>query len=198
MCSFDLVNFTSGDVDNTWITTDFTTFENAFDTFWTSVKPYVHSSHSLVEYRWYRMAFSDIDDPKPFVPSGTPVRSTAKAVPGTYTTTGAPYQVAMSVTEKTAWAKHWGRFYLPGVGAGNFSSDGRFTSAICTSVANATQALYNTLAAAQIYPAVPVTQIDKASARVLLGVNEIQVDDVPDVVRRRRPKRASARTIRNT
>lgn len=199
ICTFDFINITSGDIDTTWITSDYTSIETAFDTWWTSIKPYVHSNHSLVEFRWYKQRFNSVDNPKPFSPAGPPQRVTTRNVPGTYTTTGIPYQVAMSVTERTAFPKHWGRFYIPGVGGGNFDSAGRFTTASITSVANATQTLYNaTVSGPGAYPVVPVTQVDKVAVRALLAVSEVSVDDVPDVVRRRRPKRVSARQVRNT
>lgn len=197
--TFDFLNITSGDVDNTWITSDYTSLETALDTFWTSIKPYVSTEHSLVEYRWFRQRFNDVDNPKPFAPAGPPQRVTARAVPGT-SAAAVPYQIATSVTERTAIPKHWGRFYVPGTGAPtNLAGSGRFTSSILTGFANATQTLYNSaVSSVGAYPVVPMTQLDKAPIRALLAVNEIAVDDIPDVIRRRRPKQVSARQVRNT
>jgi hypothetical protein len=45
---------------------------------------------------------------------------------------------------------------------------------------------YGALMAAEFFPVVPVTQVDKLASRGLLTVQEIQVDNVPDVIRRRR------------
>lgn len=199
VCTFDFLNITSGDVDNTWITSDYTTLETALDTWWTSVKPYVSAEHSLVEYRWFRQRFNSVDNPKPFAPAGPPQRVTTRAVAGT--SSGAvPYQVAASVTERTAIPRHWGRFYVPGTGAStNLAGNGRYTSALITALANATQTLYNSaVSGVGAYPVVPMTQLDKTPIRALLAVDAIAVDDIPDVIRRRRPRAVSARQVRNT
>jgi hypothetical protein len=104
-------------------------------------------------------------------------------------------QVAMSVTEKTAFPGHWGRFYLPLSGGSDFTSTRRFDTATVDSVANAVGACYATLQTAEFFPVIPVTQVDKTPARGLLQVTDVQVDDVPDVVRRRRLSQTTYRKV---
>jgi len=48
------------------------------------------------------------------------------------------------------------------------------------------------------WPFVPSTQADGVLAPAMLGISEVQVDDVPDVVRRRRPRQTSYRKQYNT
>jgi hypothetical protein len=55
--------------------------------------------------------------------------------------------------------------------------------------------LYSGLAGSDFQIAVPVTSIDKVDARVLLNVTSVQIDDIPDVIRRRRPKFAALRVV---
>lgn len=190
---FDLVNITGGNVDNSWTTSDYTTCEALFDTWLTAVKVYTASYGTYSEYRWYTHQFNDPDTSPAIMDAGPPARVTAKAVVGTGGTSAAP-QVSMSVTEKTAWPRHWGRFYMPfssvAMGTGM-----RFSTAAIDAVANATSTLYSGLATAEFFPVVPVTQIDRSPARALITVNQIQVDDVPDVVRRRRPRNTTYRKI---
>jgi len=45
--TFDLLNITSGQDDPTWTTSDFTTAEGLFDTWWTSIKTGISPKHTL-------------------------------------------------------------------------------------------------------------------------------------------------------
>jgi len=42
---------------------------------------------------------------------------------------------------------------------------------------------------------VPTTQVNGVASRQLLGIAKIQVDNVPDVVRRRRPRTTTYRKV---
>jgi hypothetical protein len=193
--SFDLLNVTASAPDPTWITADYTTCETALSTFWSSHAANMHTGHQVVQYRWYRMAFRPMTDPKPLAISGPPQRITTVSHLGS-STAQSPFQLALSVTERTAIPRHWGRMYLPCVaGSGTMDNFGRWLSAVRTAVATNTELLYETLAAAGFHPVVPVTQIEKQPARGLLGVTEIAVDDIPDVQRRRRPRTVLARSV---
>jgi hypothetical protein len=48
--------------------------------------------------------------------------------------------------------------------------------------------LYSALATAELFPVVAVTQVDKAPSRGLLTIDKVTIDDIPDVIRRRRPR----------
>jgi len=185
-CTFDLSNITGGALDTTWTTTDFTTCESKFDTFFNDWITYMDNQCRVTEYRWYQMQFNNYGVTEPFQQTGPPVRVTSKSFTGTMATVQAP-QVAMTVTEKTAFPKNWGRFYLPVPSASQLDVTRQFKNATVDAVATITQTLYSTLMAADFQPTVPITQTHKDPNRQLLTVNQIQVDSVPDVQRRRRP-----------
>lgn len=202
-CTFDFVNITGGNVDTSWVTTDYTTIEAAADIYFDVVRGLQSSGHVLVFYKWYVMQFADPMLPnRRFLPTGPPVRITPRNKPGL--TTGAlPYQVALSVTERTAIAKHWGRHYLPGISESMTSGEeGRWAASVTSSIANACHAFFETCASAELFPVVVSTQAQvnapPAPADLggsLLGITHIQVDDIPDVIRRRRPRQAAVRSI---
>lgn len=191
--TFDIANITGGSLDSTWSAGDYTTVEGLFDTYWTALKPKISTLYSVAEYRWYKRSFTALpsapippgDRDKPFVDGGPPEKVTTKSIAGTGVNIMPP-QVAISVTEKTAWPKHWGRFYLPGPDAMLLTTAGRLSSSSVTSILTPTSALFSGLATAEFPVVVPVTQLNKDPARLLLTVNQIQIDDVLDVIRRRR------------
>jgi hypothetical protein len=125
----------------------------------------------------------------------------------------------MSVTEKHGGLqRNWGRFYLPGGVTGgaqaNLDDYGRFASGALTVYADALDTMYQAWLAASLpavvyLPALPersptasepryVTKgtfaARAASART---VDQIQLDDVPDVIRSRRFDRANLRVLRD-
>lgn len=193
--TFDLLNITSGSADDTWTTTDFTTAESKFDTMFAAIASGLSPKLTVSEYRWYRKTFAPAGTvypdgkPKYFADSGPPARVTPKAIVGTGPgTQQMPYQVAISVTEKTSLAKHWGRFYIPNPGMSMFDAFGRV--AATTFVQTPVQVCYAALADAELFPVVP-----SGAHSSLLSVTQIQVDDVPDVQRSRRPKTTLVRTV---
>lgn len=192
----DILNVTDGDPDDTWITGDFTTAETALNTFFGVVMGDVPNTHTLLDYRWYAMHFNPDTSVKPFADSGPPVRVTSRNVTGTVTGTYQPYQLAQTVTWLTPHRKHWGRMYLPAPSPALIDNRGRFTSGKCVALANAADTLVGALQAAQLFPVVPITQIDKAPFRALSNITGIQVDDIPDVQRRRRARQANIREKR--
>jgi hypothetical protein len=198
---FHLVNITGGAVDTTWTAGDFATVKAASDTLATALKPLMATSHTIVQYRGYRRFFNSAD-PGPglrtagagaFLDAGAPVYVMDVSSAGT-AASNFPYQVSATATLKTAWPRHWGRIYLPGA---SFSIDGfgRIPAAFRVSYANAVKAFVSTLADSEFLVCVPVTQLEKATFHALLGVDQIVVDDVPDIQRRRRPKNVLARTV---
>jgi hypothetical protein len=171
---FDFLNYTGGTPDDSWTSGDYTTVEAYLATWWASVKPYVMTNVSLREIRWYR-AGPGIVAPNPAE------RVHAVGVAGTSASQKLPQQVACSITLRTAVRRSWGRTYLPALTTTFLASDGSFTSSAIDAVANATGTLA-TSAAGGDFPLVVVSKHLSA----LLHVEQIEVDDVPDIIRRRR------------
>lgn len=195
--SMEFVNITSGDVDTSWTSGDYAALESLLDTWYAAVDNHISADFELVDYRWYRRAFADpMSTNHRFAESGPPERVTVKGTNGALVGTPLPFQVAATVTEKTSVPGHWGRFYMPGLCAESTDTGyGRLDSGYRTAVANATAQLYNDAQEAEFFPVVAVTQVNKVLSPALLGVTEVQVDDIPDVQRRRRAREAEARTI---
>lgn len=196
----DLVNITGGALDTSWTAGDFSAVDSALDTFTTAIRPYQANTHTLHSYRYYGMGFNDADpgpsdlNPKqqrPFADTGGPVYVIGKSGTGTATATH-PYQVAATITLKTGWPKHWGRIYIPGA-ALPLDPGARWGGSQMQTVANAMFDLNDDLAAAGFLLTVPVAQVNKQRYHALLGVNSIVMDDIPDVVRRRRPREVKQR-----
>jgi hypothetical protein len=103
-----------------------------------------------------------------------------------------PPQIALSVTLKTTVRRSWGRFYLPTIGiAGNLA--GRPTSAVVDSTAVAWRDAFNACQAAGLSPGVlgsyetgTIIPTVKERHPRFLGLRVVQVDNVFDVIRRRR------------
>ena len=158
------------------------------------------NTHTLVEYRWYRMAFRNpITEQQRFAERGAPEAITPRGVAGSLSTSGeAGYQMATSVTFKTAARRHWGRMYLPGLDSGNLDTTGRLATAYVDNIANAYDTCFGALHAAGVVPFVPSTQVDNQLGAAAVSITEIQVDNVPDVIRKRRPKQTTYRKQINT
>jgi len=195
LCTFDFVNITSGTIDTTWTTTDYTNIETALSTMFTTLAPGQSPKLTLSSYRWYRKQFAPPGSsypsgaPRYFVDSGPPLRITPKSIVGTGSgTQQVPFQVALSVTEKTPLPKHWGRWYYPSPGMSMFDAFGRIANPAFVSAPAATA--YGACADAELFPVVPV-----GKSQALLGVTQIQVDDIPDVQRSRRAKTTLVRSV---
>jgi hypothetical protein len=195
--TFDIVNITGGGIDVSWTEGDYATVDGQLDALVTGWATNMGSNFRCVRCAVYRMQFTVLPpsgtalaDDKPFVRSGPPVRDRALNILGS-ANAGLPSQISVTATEKTPYAKHWGRNYLPFPSQATVALDGHILPAVVDGIATNYEAHYGSLQANEFYPVVPVTQIDKQPARGLLGVNAVQVDDVFDVQRRRRLKNAS-------
>lgn len=207
--TFHHLRLSGGSPSDAWGAADFDAVEAAFDAKWTTMKPWHRSNLSLAQYRWYK-AGPAIEPPQ------EPVRVVDRAVPGTAADAsypgGIPPQVAVTVSEKTATRRHWGRYYWPqpaycksgGLLANvTFSSGGRFASPLLTDLANAADTFYEACRTANVPVVVysqakPVRQTAQekrdnvtpgslaAQGALAITVDNIQVDDVPDVMRSRR------------
>jgi len=196
--TFDILNWTDGGVDTTWNTADYTTCEGRLDTFWSSIASNCQQAgSSLVQYRWYVRRFAtEMGATHRFAETGPPVRITTKSTSGLAGGSMLPPQVAISVTERTPWPKHWGRIYIPGISSACLSSTepGRIDSTKRAAVGTAADALWSGLYGDEFPVVVPVTQVDKQFTKILLNVTDIAVDDVFDVQRSRRAKQVNARS----
>lgn len=197
--TYDIVNMSDGNLDTSWTDADFVTCETHFDRFHVDLAAAMTNTHTVDQYRWYKMQFNPLTLSEPFVPSGAPVRVIEKNMVGSSPSFPLPFQVAMSVTEKTPLRKHWGRVYLPGMsGAQLASAHGRWDSAKLATMANSVQNLHEDLNDDQFIPHVPVTQFNGQPVRSLYGIDKIQIDDIPDVIRSRRARSVNLRVIRPT
>jgi hypothetical protein len=181
------VNTTGGDLDTTWTTADYVAVESAVQNFWTTIGASISSGVRLVEHRWYPYG-PGVHSPNP------PRRITTIATPvlGSGTDTH-PHQVACTVTLRTPLRKHWGRIYLPFIGQA-VSTGGQYSAATIGGVGDATRAMFLTPQTSQgITPVV----WDR-NRNVALSVTQLEVDSVPDIIRRRRPRTTQARYILST
>jgi len=195
-CGFDILNITGGLPDYTWTTSDFTSVEGKLDTFWSGQAAAIPNWLTLVEYKWYVKSFNPMSTTKPFAPHGPPVRITAKAITGSDSNYACAQQAA-TITKKTPWAKHWGRIYFPyGAGSVLVAAGGRLAGTNPTALATGMQTLNESLAASDYQMVVPSVMIDKAPSRQLLTVTSIQVDDILDVHRSRRPRNPLVRAVK--
>jgi hypothetical protein len=161
-----------------------TTATNAIKTFWTACAGFIHNTHVLREVKWY-----DLSNTAPHKTSFIETIKTG-AAPGTPGTSGGlflPPQVACSVTLKTNLRKHWGRFYLPGF-TGTQLDDNAHRGAWKPATVDAIAAAAATLCQQANGPTVIVWSQTAGSATF---IDHVQVDDVADVIRRRRMKIAT-------
>lgn len=191
--SFEFVNTTGGVIDNTWTAGDFTTLETALATWWTSVRLQVSSTHTLATYKWYAFGPSLPLSDKGYELAGPPRRVTVVGNAAGGAGALLPLQVAISCTFKTALRRRWGRYYLPGATVSQLDASGRVAAATRTNIASNTDVLFDTASAADFLPVVYSSKKRKA-----YSIEAVQVDDVPDVIRRRRAKRTGARTVYNS
>jgi hypothetical protein len=183
---FDFLNITGGDPDDTWTSADYTTLEGYLDTFWTAIKGYVHPGCKNAGYHWYRHG--------PGIVGANPAeRVTSRSVVGTSGGDPLPPQDSTTITLRTAVRRSWGRTYLPGLTTGAMGSAGEFSNAFVDNIAAAADTL-NSSANGSDFPLVVVSVVNSAT----LMVEAVEVDNVVDIIRRRRWKTASHKTIINT
>ena len=158
-------------------------FVNDLSSWWTGLRSVIVTQVHFLEARFYEIpdqAGADMGDPVLVQPFNAP---------GTSPSSPMPPQVALSVTFKTDTRKRWGRSYLPGVGISHNDAVGRIDATTRQTVADAYKSLTDrsgTGAAAVVW---------SPTFRNHQDINEIQVDDVWDVIRRRRYSHPLARTI---
>ena len=185
--TIDIANITGGQIDSSWTAADYTTVNTQIDLLahnWCSL---AQARLRHVETRYYRMAYNPMGNAKPFAISGPPERVFPGTAVGSVAATSVmPNQVAMTHTEQTAYPRHWGRAYWPLPAQTTLDVMGHFTNAACDTLRNAVRDCYGPLQDAEFFPVVPMTMALKTPTRGLLTIDKLQVDNVPDVIRRRR------------
>jgi hypothetical protein len=179
----DLVNVTAGALDDTWTSGDFTTVEGYLDTFWNAIKAKYSPSLILSEYRWYRLGPGA-------VPPEPTVRVTPKSIAGTSATDSLPPQISPNVSLQTALRKRWGRIYLPAPVESMNAPTGNITQADVDTFATAANALETSLAGADFEWVVYSPTKQRAYT-----INRVVMDNVFDVQRSRRFRRATYRKV---
>lgn len=171
---------------------ELSSLEAALDAFYASLRPTLTPDWTLVEYAWHQY-----DESTPRTQdgrgqkAGPAVRLTTKSLPGTSGTSTLPYQVASTVTQRTASRKHWGRSYLPGGAANSLNATtGRWTNGYVDALAGALNTLHDTWQTAG-YQLGVWSQLHPA----FLTPKTIECDDIPDIIRRRRAKQSNYRKL---
>lgn len=179
---FDFLNTTSGSPDDTWTSTDFSTLEGYLNTFWGSVVNRVPPGQKLREIRWHRVG-TGVGHPNP----AERILVESSPVTGTATGAAAP-QNACSITFRTGVRRSWGRTYLP---VGDiYLSTGRFSTTVVDAVATAAHTLVTSAAGSDFLLVVVSGPLSSS-----LVVESIEVDNVGDIIRRRRWKKQTYRKI---
>jgi hypothetical protein len=149
-------------------------FVSRLGSWWTQQRILISGYVQLREARFYDVPSQpgqDMGDPVLVHPFGLMGTSTGKVLPP---------QVSVSVTFKTDKRRTWGRFYLPGVTDTYLGPKGRLDPDICPQIASWTHALTSrsgTGACLTIFSRKEWTHHDP---------QQIQVDDIYDIIRRRR------------
>jgi hypothetical protein len=178
------LNLTSGEVDTTWTAADYLSVESAVEAFFTAQLAKISSDIKLIEHRWYAYGIG-------VVPPNPPSRITTIATPlvGTNASFSA-HQMSSTVTLRTSLRRHWGRIYMPIADAAT-STGGQFSSSTVDSLAASARTMLMVTPSAQ--GIVPV--VYDRTRHILNGVTAVEVDSVPDVVRRRRPRDSAYKKI---
>lgn len=188
LITFDIVNYTNGGIDASWIEADYFTCETAIHNFFLLYAPWMSSSTSLAEVKWYRMRFNPATDSRPFAPSVVPERITNwLATAGTGNIITFPRQVAFVVRETTPFPRHHGRVFLPFDGSDNaLNADGQIKTQDVDVIVPSFHAMYNELWASNFAPVVPSIQVQNNVSRFLMPIIGVQGDSTPDIQRKRR------------
>lgn len=178
---------------------ELSTLETALDTFVGVWQGQSHSDWRVVEYAWHQVnqnsprgiLNNDPNQPSPSQQMGPATRVTVKNVAGTGATARLPDQVAQTVTFHTCSRRHWGRVYIPGHAANDLQTNyGRWLQTTVDALTDGVNALHDTWQNAG-YQLGVYSQLHPA----FMTPRAIQADDVPDIIRRRRPKQVGYRKV---
>lgn len=178
------INTTGGELDTTWTSADYAAAEAATQAMISGNPSFFSNGMKLVEHRWY-----------PFGPGATPPnppsRVTSSLSISGSASTSYVRQVASNVTLRTTLRKHWGRIYLPVSTAIVFDTNGQASTGNVDQLATLARTW---LLAAETSQGVMPCVYDRARKQAF-GVTSIEVDSVPDVQRRRRPRDSGYRKV---
>lgn len=179
---FDFLNITAGAPDDTWITSDYTTLEGFLSTYFAAVAALIPAYVQFKRVLWHRIG-PGVVPPNPaerILDFGSPASASGSQL--------LPPQCASSITFRTGVRRSWGRTYLP-LGA-VLATNGRLTNAQADTLATATDALHGSAAGADFHPVVVSNHLNSA-----LGIETVEVDNVVDIIRRRRWKHTTYRKL---
>jgi hypothetical protein len=199
--TFDLMNWTAGAIDDSWTIDDYNTGANMVESVAAAWQSHMDTHHAFTRVEAYVMKFRDgwvTSGPDsnlgPFEPSSGPDFTRTISRVGNGTTGPMAPQVACSVTEIVPVRRSWGRFYLPFPDAGVIEpTSNRVKTSVIDTVAQAIHDAYDTAASAELLPIVPNTYSQKSKVASAQQVEAIRIDNVADVVRRRRYEQATYR-----
>lgn len=176
------VNVTGGDVDDSWTDADYTTMETKLIAYWNAIRDNC-SRCALTELRWYR------EGPAIVAPNPS-VRITEVGIASSGTVGIMAPQVACTTTIRTAVRRSWGRWYIPNIAFGIADGYGRISAASVADLGVAARDLFQSATDDEFMPAVY-----SRTHRGFISATAVEVDDVLDVIRRRRYKHPVARQI---
>jgi len=194
--TFDIVNVTGAAIDNSWTDADYNSVNSDISGLCTLWLAHMPTSARLVGINYYRRSFNPLSNQQPFTKSGPPERSYTYNNAGTGTGV-LVRQVASTTTDRTTYPRHWGRNYWPFLNLASSSVDasGYLVPAFTDAWGLAVHDQYANMMNKEFFPVVPVTQVAGVPTRGLLGITQIQMDNLPDIVRRRRPKLATHKYV---
>ena len=169
--------------------------ESSFSSNWfATMQSHITSGWTLAEFRWRNFGADYPLDKNGFSRPGPIWRLTPYGSPGTGQSGRLPDQDAATVSYRTTSRKHWGRNYVGGIPTTELATPafGQLSTAYVDALAGAFHSWFNNLWGLP-------RQIDaivwSAKYRGILGVDQLVVDDVVDIVRRRRANTATYRKI---
>jgi hypothetical protein len=189
VCTMHFLNLTGGSPDSTWVDADFLVVETALMSAWDSLKGYWTTGTTLDQLRWYKDGSAFHPTPSEGNPA---VRIVEKDVAGQASVPPMAPQVAVSITEKTALRRRWGRFYLPAPARGNEGTGGTILGTLTTDLADVFHTFFEACRTGDIIPVVFSPSLEAA-----YEVEHLQVDNLFDVIRSRRWKGPTVRETRN-
>jgi len=179
----DFMNITGGTPDDTWILGDYEGIEGHITDWWTATRAKVSTRVTLKEIRWYRVGIG--------VPDTNPAeRVTSVDVAGASTGLELPPQVSCTLTIHTARRKQWGRTYLPGPTASHLDTGGVMTAADTADLGVAWDALAQACADDETF-----LGVYSKTAGSFFGAEQVAVDNIYDIIRRRRWRNPTERFV---
>lgn len=161
--------------------TDMANAEADVDTWFTTMKTRLVNEVTLLRYDWRHL--------NGYGHKFTPIaRTTTKNVVGTDASVSIPYQDAETCTFRTASRRHWGRIYFPGLTTAWLTNNGLLSTSACVALLNATDTLKGSL---ESHAGSLLLGVGSSKFYGFLTLIQMEVDNVPDIQRRRRPNKGT-------